>query len=166
MIGSSNLNANNNNNNSTASAALLSAFNNGPGSAAATGTTSALSQQQQQQQQQLQQQQQAGRIVGGGAGAGTGLGGNSNQAQAAFLNAGPNRTVSNVGAQAAQGGMGPIGAAVGGLGAYGSRRWNERSRLSVPTSHASPLFSAGGCEGGWGGGIEAHTATLCLCTSV
>jgi len=109
-IGSSTSPASNSANNSTASAALLSAFNNGPGSGAGMGA--------------------AGAVGGGVAGrlggssvvvGGTGLGGNSNQAQAAFMNAGPNRTVSNVGAQAAQGGMGAIGGAGSGLGAYGSR---------------------------------------------
>lgn len=57
--------------------------------------------------------------IGSGSALGAGLGGNSNRAQAAFLNAGPNRTVSNVGAQAAQGGM---GVASGVLAGYGSRR--------------------------------------------
>lgn len=102
-----------------ATSSLLSAFSNN-----AASTTSPTATQQQQQQQRTASTMATGPVGGGG-----GLGGNSNQAQAAFMNAGPNRTVSNVGAQAAQGGMpssslvGPSQQAAGaGLGGFGSRK--------------------------------------------
>ena len=80
--------------------------------------------------------------IGSGSAPGAGLGGNSNQAQAAFLNAGPNRTVSNVGAQAAQGGMG-VGSGM--IGGYGSREYIPselfKSVHELTRHHLAAVFS-------------------------